>query len=147
MTKICLTFQLRCQHPRATSKSEYQQFADDFWLLTDFLNSSEGTVAYLSWEGDRPGGADVGFIERYEDRYVFWILGVDIWEDLGRFPTTADAVESWIDRFPPSRLSAPHQLQRRELDWACPFVTIWRLSRCKARLDTSSRSGEVVSTL
>ena len=99
-------------------EGEYQQFADDFWLLTDFLFSSEGTVAYLSWEGDRPGGADDGYIERYEDRYVFWISGVDIWEYLGRFPKTADAVESWIDRF--LQADYPPRISFKEENWIGP---------------------------
>ena len=102
-------------------ESEYQQFADDFWLLTDFLNSSEGTVASVSWEGDRPGGSDVGFIERYEDRYVFWILGVDIWEDLGRFPTTADAVKSWIDRS--LQADYPPRMSFNEENWIGPVLS------------------------
>jgi hypothetical protein len=80
-------------------EDDYQRFADDLWLSNEYLHSGDSTVASLSWEGDQPGYGDTGFIERYEDRYVFWIILVDIFEDLGRFATTAEAIKSWRDRF------------------------------------------------
>ena len=80
----------------------YRQFADDFWLAIDWyseLVEDDVSVAHVSSMGDRPGGAEDGWIDRHGDHYIFWLLGSDIWEYIGKFETTAEAVEAYSTAF------------------------------------------------
>lgn len=49
------------------------------------LVPDEATVASLSWDLDRPGGGDVGWLDRHGDHYLVVIQNSDVFEYLGQF--------------------------------------------------------------
>jgi hypothetical protein len=73
----------------------YRKIAPGFWLNVeeyDLVSRDEDTVALVTWDGDRPGGGDLGQIDRHQDHYIFIMMDSDIWEYIGRFETTAEAL-------------------------------------------------------
>ena len=76
---------------------EYEQMAPGFWLATALyfdLAGDDVTVASLSWDGDRPGGADGAWLDRHGDHYVYGSTWTDGPQYVGRFAATADAVDA-----------------------------------------------------
>lgn len=89
---------VRESSPPLELAAEYEQLAPGFWLATGWyfdLVGDDVTVASLSWDGDRPGGADDAWLDRHGDHYVWGMVGTSGPDYLGRFATTAEAVDRW----------------------------------------------------